>query len=117
MYAQRVITPLLPDLATRVVGAYGAVINIDFSSSDSKQLLPKRRQRVPTAKTSQAAAQSAPRQLPVRHLKGRLWSGCSSVLAAPSHGRKRTWGAATGLDDMPLLPSLFARAEDASTKL
>ncbi|CAE7248576.1 hht3 [Symbiodinium sp. KB8] len=53
MYAQRVITPLLPDLATRVVGAYGAVINIDFSSSDSKQLLPKRRQRVPTAKTSQ----------------------------------------------------------------
>ena len=113
------ILPLLPDLAARIVGAYGAVINIDFSSSDSKQLLPKRKTKKSVAAPSKPAAASAAVNQAVRQLrhKGKFWSGCRSVVAAARAGRKRTWGAATGLNDMPLLPALFAKAEGASAKL
>lgn len=118
-YARMVILPIVPQLAQGLVAAWGSSVNVDFSSSDSKQLLPKKRKN------------GQPNQLPAhpaapasRRLKRKLWAGARQAggptRAAASRPRprcRRTWGAVTGLFDIPLLPALFATVEDTASKL
>ena len=117
--AQCMVMPLIPALARKVIGAFGVIVNVDFSSSDAKQLLPKRKRK----RLGQAAELSnAP---PVAHaakrLKRKLWAGAYGRVANKCHSTaprgRRTWGAATGLHDVPLLPALFSRVEENATKL
>ena len=73
LWVQRVLGPLVPQLALMVCASHGAIANIDFSASDARQWrsVGKRRQK-----------------------------------------EKRTFGGLTGLNDVPLLPDLYALAED-----
>ena len=71
LWVQKVLGPVVPQLAMKVCGSHGAIANIDFSACDARQM----------------------RQVK----KGK---------------EKRTFGGITGLGDVPLLPDLFAPAED-----
>ena len=73
LWVDKVLAPIVPQLALKVCSTHGAVGNMDFSACDARQL----------------------RQ--VGKLGGKA---------------KRTFGGLTGIDDVPLLPDLYAPGED-----
>lgn len=122
-YAQNILMPLIPSMAQHVVSAFGSFVNIDFSSSDAKQLLPKK------ANKKRKAIQDVHAELPADsgrslvRVKGKVWAGAVRAVHKTSRPpkkqapkQKRTWGAATGLSDVPLLPALFTQVEDNAAK-
>lgn len=119
-YARMVLLPLVPPFAQGLVAAWGSFVNLDFSSSDSKQLLQRKRQRK-TGKTRQL--QPDPAAARHRRYKGKLWAGAKQLggrkdTQGGAHRKlRKTWGALTGLFDIPLLPALFAPVEDMTSKL